>query len=274
MLNNINSEKRTRLLDKLQQGTEQAKSLAERYSGIRGTFRALGEQTGYLSRQDEPYTQLPLREKMRLHLKSLPSTIKKVATETAKGIAKFPIKAGLSMARIPKTLATGRAEEEPVSLPWIGEVPTYYKDLERNIAMGMDPKVAYALSASEGTLGVASLGLGAQRAQAAIKSILKPKLQTRLNPKMANTIVKDAQKQVVARGIAGARNPRAALKLGLIDLSKIRSWGDLYTQMINAVGNDARAISAVKNHLKTRWGMYIAEPETAIKVMGPEFINR
>ena len=101
---------------------------------------------------------------------------------------------------------------------------------------------------------------------------INEKITVKLNPEIAQDVITDAQKQIADTKI-GEGKPELAEKLNAIDVESIKSWGDLYTKMTEQAGGDKQALETIKNHLQTRWKMYISEPEIMEKNVGKEFIE-
>lgn len=101
------------------------------------------------------------------------------------------------------------------------------------------------------------------------KHITKDPFNETLNSKLAAGIIEDTKKQVA--GSAGMNNPELASSLDKIDPTTIKSWGDLFSKMTDAVKHNPTAVDTIKNHVQTRWSMYITDPAFTTKVIGPEF---
>lgn len=119
--------------------------------------------------------------------------LKKVPKATGivgKELLKIPPKLGASLYGMPKALTTGKAEEKPLELPFLGEIPTYYKDVERKIQAGADPTTAAFQSGFEAMLDTAIVaGVG----QGIYSKYFKPKPKTittggRVSPNTGMTV--------------------------------------------------------------------------------------
>lgn len=87
----------------------------------------------------------------------------------------------------------------------------------------------------------------------------------RLNSKVAERVVQDTMRQTAFT------KPAVASLLKKVDTNNIYSWGDLYTKMGRAVKYDPVAMGDIRNHIITRWKMYVNEPQIMKTIAGNEF---
>lgn len=149
----------------------------------------------------------------------------------------------------------GKGSKIPVKVPGMGSVDT----IDRN---------------AQDVSKVPALGEAAQTTQR--DSSKSPKTQITqlpsrpdrtLNPKIVKTVIRDAKREV--RAISG---DNMASKLNNIDTSNVKSWGDLFLRMRRVVDYDPKTLTAIRNHVQSRWSLYLNDPRQTTQEHGTEFV--
>lgn len=137
---------------------------------LKNTFKFLGQDLGFLSKEDEPFAKLPLSQKAKLFTESvveeLGFTGKKIpfAVRYMGEMTKLPVKTVLSLSEIPETLKSGKATQKTVKaydyIPSLtgNNVQSFFSQYEDDVKSGLSEKEAFFKNGFESILGVAILG--------------------------------------------------------------------------------------------------------------------